>query len=606
MNKLKNNISQFFYTLKLMWKFSKTRVISVAIQSILGYFEWVFYSSIFMQYIVSHIESEKEFLHMLRFIGATVLFFSMAAIFNNYVDNVVIPLTDKVIYKNLYRIIYKKAINVELRCFEDSEFYNKYTLATKDAAENMTLLIKNFFGVVTGAVAVIAVFAIMFKLDHLAVLFIIAPISGNFVFGTLLNRINVQINNESVKPNRIMDYVNRVFYLNDYAKEIRLSKVYRLMKNKYNEAMKDAIEVNNKHAKKAFILYWFKVYLTFTVIFQGVLIYGVYRATISKTMSLAELAVLCSVMIAATWILIYFTNDVMDFNKKGLLIANIHAFLEYEENIPEDFDGIIPDKKIHSIEFKDVSFSYSKDKPVIQGLSFRIKENMSVALVGHNGAGKSTIIKLIFRMYDPTEGKILVNGIDIRNYNLREYRRLYATAFQDYKIFAMSIRENVLMKKADLEDLEEEKRVEDALIKAGAYEFVKSLPNKMNTILTKEFDDNGIVLSGGQFQKIVLARAFAHDASIKIFDEPSSALDPIAEAELFDSIIEESKDKIMIYISHRLSSVRNADVVYMLENGTLIEQGSHEKLMALCGAYADMYKKQCKNYLAEDDSSVGA
>lgn len=196
-------------------------------------------------------------------------------------------------------------------------------------------------------------------------------------------------------------------------------------------------------------------------------------------------------------------------------------------------------------------------------------------MVGHNGAGKTTIIKLLFRLYDPTSGEILVNGRNIKEYNLRAYRQLFAAAFQDYKVFALSVKDNVLMGRK-VKGVDE--AVIEALKKAGVYEKVISLPNGINTILTKEFDEDGAVLSGGQYQKIVVARAFVQDTPVKVFDEPSSALDPIAEYEMYKSIMKESKDKTMIFISHRLSSVRNADRVFMFDKGELIEQGTHEEL----------------------------
>ena len=211
--------------------------------------------------------------------------------------------------------------------------------------------------------------------------------------------------------------------------------------------------------------------------------------------------------------------------------------------------------------------------------------------MGHNGAGKTTILKLLFRLYDPDSGEILVNGRDIRKYDLETYRNLFAAAFQDYKIFAYSVMDNVLMER-QVED--PETVTVEALKRAGVYEKVMSLPQGIHTMLTKEFEEEGAVLSGGEYQKIVVARAFANPAPIKVFDEPSSALDPIAEYDLFQAILEESRDHIMFFISHRLSSVKDADVVYMLEEGCLIEQGTHEELMALKGTFYKLSELQTK------------
>ncbi|MBO4290592.1 MAG: ATP-binding cassette domain-containing protein, partial [Lachnospiraceae bacterium] len=219
------------------------------------------------------------------------------------------------------------------------------------------------------------------------------------------------------------------------------------------------------------------------------------------------------------------------------------------------------------------------------------------ALVGHNGAGKTTLIKLLLRFYDPTEGRILLNGRDIREYNLKKYRALFATAFQDHRMFSMSVTDNVLMGEAVSEEQKEES-VRKALQLAGVYDKVASLPAGPATTLTHEFDDEGAVLSGGEFQKIVVARAFVKKCPFKIFDEPSSALDPIAEYELFENIYNSCRENTLVFISHRLSSVQNADWVYLLEGGSVKEEGNHRMLMEKKGIYADMYTKQAKNYLA--------
>jgi ATP-binding cassette subfamily B protein len=230
-------------------------------------------------------------------------------------------------------------------------------------------------------------------------------------------------------------------------------------------------------------------------------------------------------------------------------------------------------------------------------MSFLIKKDTAIALVGHNGAGKTTIIKLLMRLYDPTEGMILVNGHDIREYNLRAYRSLFATAFQDYRIFAGTVRYNLLMGRT-LDD--EEESISKALRLAGIYERVMNLPKGLDTILTREFDDDGAVLSGGECQKLIVARAFLNPAPIAIFDEPSSALDPISENELFNNIVQNAKGRLTIYISHRLSCVKDADYIYMLENGEIIEQGRHMDLLTKEGPYAQMYHMQEKNYYALD------
>lgn len=301
-------------------------------------------------------------------------------------------------------------------------------------------------------------------------------------------------------------------------------------------------------------------------------------------------------MVAMTWILIGLFENIMSIMKNGMFISNLRGFMAYQEKIPEDQDGVMPEGKFETLEFDHVSFSY-KEEETIKDLSFTIKEGEIAALVGHNGAGKTTIIKLLLRLYDPVSGVIRLNGRDIREYNLHAYRELFAVTFQDFSIFGLTVMENVLMGRHGEND---EQVAADALKKAGMYEKVMSLPNGMHTVMTKEFDADGAVFSGGESQKIAVARTFAKDSYIKIFDEPSSALDPIAEYELFQNIMKEGSDHTMFFISHRLSSVKKCDKVFMLEGGRLIEEGSHTELMARNGSYAKMYRRQAMNYLALD------
>ncbi len=590
-----------FYALKTVWQISKSRVIHTAIGSIIGYVEWIFMSIFFLRYVIGAIENEAPVENILFFIGICFVVFFLLAMYDSYSKSMIYPYTDNKIYRTLYRKLYAKARNVELRCFEDAEFYNRYTMALDGSAQKMTASVNYFFSVVFGVIAAAAAFWSMFSIDPWSVLFVISPIIGNFVFGGLMNKIWGGRYVDTVKNNRIAEYVNRVMHLADYAKEIRYSSIHELMMKRYNEAMDRNCKVADKYGKKAIAYTWAQNVTTFALVFEGIMIYAAYRTIVSKTMGLAELAIMFTAMSTSSWILIGLFNNLMEALKNGQFLEYFRTFMEYKEKIPEDQDGIMPEK-IRSIEFKNVSFEYKENDPVINNLSFKIDGNKVCALVGHNGAGKSTIIKLLFRLYDPTRGEILVNGINIKEYNLKAYRKQFSAAFQDYKVMAMSVKDNVLMGESfDNPD----ETAEHALKCAGVWDKVASLTNGMNTIMTKEFDNEGAVLSGGEQQKIVVARAFAQQASVKVFDEPSSALDPIAEYDLYKGIMNESKGHITLFISHRLSSVKDADEVFMLENGAVIEQGTHRQLMDMGGKYCEMFTKQAQNYLADETYREG-
>ena len=592
---LKNNL----YACRLLMGICPPLVIHKAVNRFLGYFEWLFYSAFFMRYVINSLEAGDSFKHIMVFIITVVVVFGGMSLYNSILNGSVYPYSQALVNKGLYLKLFKKSRNVELECFENSDFYDKYTLAMEKADERLIQTVDVVFGAIFGGIASICAFIFMFQVDRISVLFILFPVIGNFVFNRAISRLDYSRNEDMAPHNRRIAYINRVMYMPEYAKEIRLTDVFTLMRHQYQEAIHGLADVTKKYTKKAVVLHWLYVMFTFTFIFEGLLIYGAYRTLVSGTMSLAQLAVITSMMVSTTWILIGFTESLANLFKNGLFMEYLRTFLEYKEKIPEDTKGADPGNEIRTIEFKDVSFSY-KDKPVLSHLNMEFRGGMTYALVGHNGAGKTTLIKLLLRFYDPTEGVILLNGRDIREYDLRKYRALFATAFQDHRMFSMSVTDNVVMGE-NIPENEREDKVREALKMSGAYDKVMSLQKGMETTLTHEFDDNGAVLSGGEFQKIVVARAFVKQCPFKIFDEPSSALDPIAEADLFDNIYECCRDNTLVFISHRLSSVQNADWVYLLSGGTVAEEGSHRMLMEKDGIYADMYLKQAKNYLALSD-----
>lgn len=588
----KNNI----YAMRLGFSTSKSRVIHSFVFRLIYYFTWVFFSGYFLKHIIAALENEQDFQSILAFILIWGGVFFVVNLYYEYIENVVYPLTATKLYHGIYRKLYQKARNVELRCYEDPDFYNRYTMAVDGAEEKVTTIIDSVWGILLGTIAAGVVFYAMFTIHPLSVLFILSPMIGNFVFGNTKNKFEFQRYQEQAVNDKVLNYVNRVMYLPDYAKEIRLSKVFSLLKKQYNEATDGNVKIAKKYAFRLGCMNLGWAVFTFTVIFEGVMLFAVYENLVKHTITLAELTVMTSLMVSATWILIGVFNDVMATIKNGMFINNLRGFLEYEEKLPENQDGIMPADVFETLSFENVSFSY-KDELTIENLSFGIKAGEKIALVGHNGAGKSTIIKLLLRLYDPTQGVIKVNGIDIKEYNLHAYRNLFAAAFQDYCIFGMTVKDNVLMGR---HFEQEEEQVAAALRHAGVFDKISSLPKGIHTMMTKEFDDEGAVLSGGESQKIVVARAFVKPSPIRIFDEPSSALDPIAEYELFNNIMRDGEKHTMVFISHRLSSVKNADRVFMLENGHIIESGTHHELINLDGSYAEMYKMQAMNYLAVD------
>ena len=258
-----------------------------------------------------------------------------------------------------------------------------------------------------------------------------------------------------------------------------------------------------------------------------------------------------------------------------------HVFADEEIKAPE-------------IQFNNVSFRYPGGPKVLKNISFRLKPGEHLAIVGANGAGKTTLTKLLLRFYDPTEGEILINDYPLRDIKLSNWYKFISTLFQDFAKFSFTIKDNIILGKPDLVD---EKRMRAAARKSGANEFIEKLPKQYEQRLGKRFED-GTDLSIGQWQKLALARAFYEEAPILILDEPTSAIDAEAEAQIFDNLDKLYTDKTLVIISHRFSTVRNADKIIVLKNGQIAEEGNHESLMKKRnGLYATMFEKQAKGYI---------
>jgi len=251
-------------------------------------------------------------------------------------------------------------------------------------------------------------------------------------------------------------------------------------------------------------------------------------------------------------------------------------------------------KKIEppKIEFRNVSFNYPNGPKVLDKVSFIIRPGESVALVGHNGAGKTTIVKLLCRFYDVSGGKILINGINIKNLDLSHWYKFLGTLFQEFVKYHFTVRENIFLGAPDKND---ETAMKEAAVKSGAAEFIERLPKKYDQVLGKEFED-GEELSGGQWQKLAIARAFYEEPPVLILDEPTSAIDAEAEYEIFHNLEKQYKNKTLILVSHRFSTVRNANKIIVIDCGKIVESGSHQELMKLSGQYAKLFSIQAKGY----------
>lgn len=590
------------YIFKMVWNFDKRRVILGILNSATIYLMEIYTSIIFFRYVFDAIGEKSNFQRVIMFVIASLILYMGINLYQLWYTKYYEPVSDTEMYQKLAQLVFDKAVNVELSCYDDAAFYNKYTMAMADIEQRIKTIMGNTYSIVGSTIEAVIVYITLYSIDKWAALVGVFPIIANYVFAYFYNQYIFKRDKENMPWVRERDYVNRVVYLKNYSHEFRMTNAYRIIRDTYFHAFEKMFLVLRKYRNRLFFFHFSDMVFSFFLVMQGLLFYGAYRAMVSKSISISDFAVFSSIMTNATFSIKNISSNLTNLINVGLYIDNFRSFLEYNNNLKESSEPVIPSEEIKSLEFRNVTFTYTgQKKPTIKDLSFVINEGEKVVFAGHNGAGKSTIIKLLMRLYDPDEGEIYVNGIDIREYDLEKYRSLFGVAFQDYQILAMTVAENVLMRNKEDED---EARVVSALKASGAYEKICNLDGNINAMLTKEFDDNGNVLSGGEYQKVAIARTFAKKSCIAVFDEPSSALDAIAENNLYKNMKEYAKDKMVIYISHRLGLAVDADRVILFENGQICESGYHADLMKQNGKYADLFSKQTMNYIDEHEERI--
>ncbi|MDR0272008.1 MAG: ABC transporter ATP-binding protein/permease, partial [Clostridiales bacterium] len=492
-------------------------------------------------------------------------------------------------------MLYKKACSIDLACYDNPEYYNEFILSvteSKTAIDRTTSIISN---TVQGIVIVLAYGTFFLVLDPISVLFVFISFIARLLIGKALNKIQFKVKLAEMPFIRKRAYIHRVFYLNDYAKELRLNKESsRGLYEDFNATNNEIYDVRKKVAKKRWGLDYLMRCVFNELIFDGAyLSYLVYMTAVRKAMAFSTMFTLFNAAYSLRQGMVVLSELLPQAMENALYIGKIRSFLEYENKVTNIGSSAVPNK-IKTIKFENVSFRYNEKQDfILQNINLVINPMDKIALVGYNGAGKTTLIKLLMRLYDPSEGRITLDGIDIRNFNLNEYRALIGAIFQDYRIYAASVTENVTM---DLGQAEE--GIFNGAVKLSGFEpRMNEMVAGASTQLTREFDDEGTALSGGESQKLATARVFYKPSGLIILDEPSSALDPIAEYEMNHSMKKAAREKSVVFISHRLSTTKHADRIFMLDRGMIIEEGTHEELLKINGKYMEMWSAQASKYV---------
>ena len=504
------------------------------------------------------------------------------------------------LYKALKEQMYEKASKIDLSCYDDPKYYNDFVLAVAESESSIDRFLAMCNMIMQGLTIIFTTGVFYLMTDAMGIVFVFASFVLRFLVSKVLNKLNYDIRLKINPLERKRNYVSRVFYLNDYAKELRLHPaVGDELEKEFIETNDEIIKEQKKVGRKRSLLAFTRDYVVGDFIMDGLYItYLVFQAAVLHTIDYSNAVVLFNRTGSLRRGMANMADIFPKAQENSLYIDKIRAFLAYDPKMKADEGEDVP-KGNAELELKNVTFTYNEElENTLKDISLKVKPGEKIAIVGYNGAGKTTLIKLLMRLYDPTSGSIEYHGKDVKAFKPVDYHRHIGVVFQDYQMYGASLEENVVM--ADVEDRTEslDNDVISSLKRAGFGARLETLPKGLDTQVTAEFDKEGINFSGGESQKIAISRAFYKDADILIMDEPSSALDPIAEYELNKAMESAAEGKTVFYISHRLSTTRDADRIIMLENGRIVEEGTHESLLAMNGKYAEMWRVQAGRYMA--------
>lgn len=502
------------------------------------------------------------------------------------------PWMQNKLHYGMHEEIFNKSMEADLSCFDDPEFYNDFVWAMDESDGRATQVLEKISYFISHIISLVTTFSLIFTVSPIIVAISLVRSIVMFFFQKYSNKLHVAHNTETKPYIRKENYINRVFHLGEYAKELRTSRLSENLIKDYEDSADTRLKINLRYNKKynlTSMVYYLSDFLP-SAISIAIVTIGLYNSSID----LAGFAIVMNYMWRIMYMFQNFSYHLNEFEKNSLYIDKYVKFMTFTPKVVSG-DKKVPD--FESLELKNVTFKYKDEKNsqiVLKNVNMSIRKGQKIALVGYNGAGKTTLIKLFMRFYDPVEGEILYNGVNIKEYDLKGYRQRIGAVFQDFKLFSATIAENVLGRPVECD--EDREKVLNALKHASFGKKIDDLSKGIDTMLTREFDDEGQDLSGGEGQKVAIARVFAGEYDLVIMDEPSSALDPIAEYNLNHSVKEHLKDSTVIFISHRLSTTRMTDIIYMLDSGEVVETGSHQELLALGGKYAEMFEVQAKTY----------
>ncbi|MDM0624929.1 ABC transporter ATP-binding protein [Clostridium perfringens] len=494
-------------------------------------------------------------------------------------------------------MISDKIMKMDFKNTEDPEVLNKIksvmnaVMSNNTGVEGVYHTLLGLFGRLTAFVGYIS---IVLFLSPWILLFLIINVLISYALTMRVKKYEYSQKEKAADKDRRTFYVFDTMYDFAYGKDIRIYDLKNILIDKFKKFRGERIDISNDVQEKQLKV---KIVDVILLVIRECVVYGYLIYNVLFTgMGIGDFTMYFSTINGFGDWMKGILDDLANIKAQNMYLDDMREFLEIKSENKEKTKDI-PIDSSYEIEFKNVSFKYPKtDKYIYKNLSLKIKKGQRLAIVGINGAGKTTFVKLLCRLYEPTSGEILINGVNIKDFSKEEYYKILSVVFQDIKTFAFTVAENVSLE--NLEEVDREK-VLHCIEKAGVGDKINSLQKGIDTSLLKILDGEGVELSGGENQKLALARALYKNGKIVILDEPTSALDAVAEYNIYKGFDELIGDKTAIYISHRLASTKFCDVIAFFENGEIVEYGTHEELLKKNGKYSDMFNIQAQYYKEE-------
>ena len=490
-------------------------------------------------------------------------------------------------------IIHAKSVEADLEYYENAKYHDALQRAQQEAPYRPPQILNRLAQAGQNVISLVAMVGLLISL-HWGIIgiLLVATLPAVFV-RTTFSRIMYSWQRRRTQLERQSMYLGWMLTNEQFAKEVRLFDLGGWFSQEYRQIRqrlyREKLSISTKRSVAFFL----------SQAFAGVLIFSVFAYIIYQTIEgvllLGDLVLYYQALQRGQNNLRLTLNSVSGLYEDNLFLANLYEFLDLKPRVIDPTEPKpIPVKVRQGIEFKNVNFSYADSaRQALKDINLTIKPGETIALVGENGSGKTTLIKLLCRLYDPTSGSIAIDGVDLKLFRIADLRRQVSVIFQDYAKYHFSAEENIRL--GDIGVPANDKEIYTAAKQSGAHDVITKLPQGYDTVLGKLFD-SGEELSIGQWQKVALARAFLRDSQVIVLDEPTSAMDPKAEYEIFKKFRELIKDQSAVLITHRLSTVKMADRIYVMEDGRIVESGTHEELIQLKQSYAHLFETQAQNY----------